>query len=158
MYAASRSHTVAYARCSCSLSWRQIFVSGNYMRSCFGCYLDQLVRHPLPIRVGQPVMEDDKVLSIPKELWRLVDYISTRGMEKVDLFLQSGDQSEIDHIVECLDTGKSLDDFSTLLARQRDRRRLAALTLTRRNVERQLAASSRWPRRSFASSRAWPSP
>ena len=39
----------------------QISVSGNYIPTCCGCFLDQLVRHPLPIREGKPIDEGSDV-------------------------------------------------------------------------------------------------
>jgi phosphatidylinositol-bisphosphatase len=59
-------------------------VSGSYLPSCFGCSLDFLVRNPLAIREGKPLPPDSKqILSIPKELWQIVDYMWKYGLEKV---------------------------------------------------------------------------
>eukprot|EP00697_Spironema_sp_BW2_P013109 gnl/Spiro4/2998_TR1474_c0_g1_i1.p1 gnl/Spiro4/2998_TR1474_c0_g1~~gnl/Spiro4/2998_TR1474_c0_g1_i1.p1 ORF type:complete len:953 (-),score=216.28 gnl/Spiro4/2998_TR1474_c0_g1_i1:53-2911(-) len=44
-------------------------------------------------------------LSVPKELWRCVDFIFRNGVHEEELFLRSGDPREMDEIRECLDTG-----------------------------------------------------
>lgn len=104
-----------------------ISVSGNYLKSCFGNTLSRLVRFPLPIRESSASRDGDEsdekradttttttsgaTLSTPKELWRILDYIYKHGMDKVDLFLNSGLQEDMEHIRELLDTGVSFDAF-----------------------------------------------
>ena len=53
-------------------------MTGNYIRTCLGNYIDYLVRQPAPIRDNEEPLPADSphVLSIPKELWLLVDAIS----------------------------------------------------------------------------------
>lgn len=84
-----------------------ISVSGTYMKSSFGCSLAELVRYPQPIRDSTPMPEIEKFskLRVPKELWRIVDYIYKNCMDEEDLFLESGDQEEMERIREALDTG-----------------------------------------------------
>lgn len=81
-----------------------ISVSGKYLVSAFGNSLEFLVRTPNPVRTGLPVFaqpnpslsarnpapptplpanETDQRLSIPKELWRMIDYIYKKGMREV---------------------------------------------------------------------------
>jgi len=86
---------------------QQISVSGTYMKSSFGCSLAELVRYPQPIRDSTPMPEIEKFskLRVPKELWRIVDYIYKNCMDEEDLFLESGDQEEMERIREALDTG-----------------------------------------------------
>jgi phosphatidylinositol-bisphosphatase len=84
-----------------------ITLTGQYMRSCFGMTLELLARYPHPVRTSDPLPDssEDK-LALPKELWRIVDYIYRRGMDVADIFSQSG-TSDMDRIRECLDTGES---------------------------------------------------
>jgi len=87
-------------------------LSGTYQRSCFGMSLDLLTRYPGPVRTSEPLPADSSAeacLAIPKELWRIVDYIYRFGMEEPDIFEQSG-SADMAQIQECLDTGES---FST---------------------------------------------
>jgi phosphatidylinositol-bisphosphatase len=142
-----------------------ITVSGKYLVSSFGNTLDFLVRTPNPVRASSPLFPSpthspspaarnpqpaqpagdggEQKLSIPKELWRLVDYIYKKGMLEVcfffhfpsllslfpfpflinnllnifqeGLFLQSGVQKEMEIIRECLDTGESFSAHSIIL-------------------------------------------
>ncbi|KAI1316951.1 hypothetical protein EDD11_009195 [Mortierella claussenii] len=48
-------------------------------------------------------------LSLPKDLWRIVDFIYKYGFSVDNLFLLSGDQSTMSYIRECLDTGEEFD-------------------------------------------------
>ncbi|KAF9432576.1 hypothetical protein BGZ76_010600 [Entomortierella beljakovae] len=48
-------------------------------------------------------------LSLPKDLWRIVDFIYKHGFSVDNLFLLSGDQSTMSYIRECLDTGEDFD-------------------------------------------------
>ena len=70
----------------------QISLSGNYLRSCFGMTLNELVRHLNPVRMS-PISNvktasevQDAVLSIPKEIWRMVDFLYKKGMDTVQYF------------------------------------------------------------------------
>ncbi|KAF9567892.1 hypothetical protein EC968_003128 [Mortierella alpina] len=47
--------------------------------------------------------------SLPKDLWRIVDFIYKHGFSVDNLFLLSGDQSTMTYIRECLDTGDEFD-------------------------------------------------
>jgi len=86
-----------------------IEVRGEYMPSSFGNYLDCLIRHVKPIRENTPVpIDSPQQLSIPKELWALVDYIHKNCTHHPDLFLKLGKREEVQNIIECLDTGKPL--------------------------------------------------
>ncbi len=67
-----------------------ISVSGNYIVTCFGVPLDTLVRLSAPVRSLGNVIEVDSdapaSLSVPKELWRLLDFIYKNGLTKVNGF------------------------------------------------------------------------
>lgn len=54
------------------------------MPSSFGSTLERLILFPHPVRSSQPLeaTSEDK-LYVPKELWRLIDYLYRRGMEEV---------------------------------------------------------------------------
>jgi inositol polyphosphate 5-phosphatase INPP5B/F len=84
-----------------------ISISGRYLRSAFGSRLEYLVRFPQPIRMSDPVPPKDQAshLRIPKELWRVVDYLFRNCTEEEDLFLETGDSNEMAQLREALDTG-----------------------------------------------------
>ncbi|KAF9119900.1 hypothetical protein BGW39_011838 [Mortierella sp. 14UC] len=59
-----------------------------------------------------PVVKKQKPvrqLSLPKDLWRIVDFIYKHGFSVDNLFLLSGDQPTMTYIRECLDTGEDFD-------------------------------------------------
>jgi hypothetical protein len=85
-----------------------VTVSGKFLVSSFGNTLDFLVRTPNPVRASSPLfpnltlspspasragstaqqppastIDTEQRLSVPKELWRLVDYIYKKGMLEV---------------------------------------------------------------------------
>jgi len=88
-----------------------ITITGEYQKSCFGSPLEDLVASSKPIRNPQQTQNAKLRLHIPKELWRIVDYIFINGLDEENLFLESGDDEEMANIRECLDTGS---DFSSI--------------------------------------------
>lgn len=85
-----------------------IVIKGSYIRTCFGMSLDLLSRYPHPVRNTLPISEanaEDR-LALPKELWRIVDYLYLCGMDTPGILAQSG-SSDMAQIRECLDTGAS---------------------------------------------------
>ena len=85
-----------------------IVIKGSYLRTCFGMSLDLLSRYPHPVRNTLPISEanaEDR-LALPKELWRIVDYLYLCGMDTPGILAQSG-SSDMAQIRECLDTGAS---------------------------------------------------
>jgi len=85
-----------------------VTVTGNYLPSCFGNRIDTLIQYSRPIRFTDQ-QPPSKVLCLPKELWRMVDYIYKHGMTTQGLFRVTGSKSEIQEIRECLDVGKEFD-------------------------------------------------
>lgn len=85
-------------------------ISGQFLPSAFGNRLDQLIRLTTPARLRQPLteVEKSKWLRIPKEVWRLVDWLFRNALDVEDLFLESGDSFEMEQIREALDTGEPL--------------------------------------------------
>lgn len=112
---------------------RDIFITvkATYARSCFGMSLEQLVCTMQPIR-SLPIPGDESMLipessgqggspressmvhmSIPKELWRLVDALwQGGGMKERELFSSNAETGEVERIRECLDTGDDLPPCS----------------------------------------------
>jgi len=82
-----------------------VTITGEYMKSCFGSTIEYLVKTPMPVRYATPD-SSGKVLTLPKELWRIVDFIFHRGMDEDGLFMTSGNPRQIEKIRECLDTGQ----------------------------------------------------
>ena len=89
-----------------------ISVAGEYRRSAVGCSIEYLVNHPAPIRLPRasplPSPTPTAVLSLPKEIWRLVDHLYQRGMDTPGLFFASGVQTEVEALIDALDTGSDL--------------------------------------------------
>lgn len=88
-----------------TLNGKDYFISftGNYLRSCFGSSLNALVVQPFPVRADRsyPSLK----LKIPKEMWRLCDWLHKNGMYWSEIFIRSGKPEQIEALRECLDTG-----------------------------------------------------
>jgi phosphatidylinositol-bisphosphatase len=66
------------------LDKKKITISGNFIPTCFGSILSYLVRFPGPVRENKPLPpQSSECLSIPKELWRIADFIFKRAMDTV---------------------------------------------------------------------------
>jgi phosphatidylinositol-bisphosphatase len=102
-------------------------VNAEFQKSFFGNSLENLVKCHKPIRLMQrqaaaeqlneqihePVQQRQQVnLLIPKELWRLTDYIFKYGMRESGLFQETGDVGEVAQIREIIDNGWSLEEFT----------------------------------------------
>ncbi|KAJ1557210.1 hypothetical protein HK405_000546 [Cladochytrium tenue] len=61
------------------------------------------------------ISSQEKNLSVPRELWRLVDFIYRYGMDVEDLFSRPGDPEVCEYIRDCLDRGVDFDLESLLL-------------------------------------------
>ncbi|RKP33957.1 hypothetical protein BJ085DRAFT_21339, partial [Dimargaris cristalligena] len=90
-----------------------ISIQGNYLPTCFGTSLDVLARLPKPIR--RMTLEEVQALgeeaqySVPKEIWRLIDFLDRYGLSVPNLFFIDGKQSLVNYIRNCLDTGDEFD-------------------------------------------------
>lgn len=82
-----------------------ITIAGDYLKSCFGATVEYLCNMPYPVRSSQVPKDSSKVLSVSKEMWRMVDYIFRNGMDTPGLFVTTGVSQEIEKIRECLDNG-----------------------------------------------------
>uniref|UniRef100_A0A8C1YFS3 phosphoinositide 5-phosphatase n=1 Tax=Cyprinus carpio TaxID=7962 RepID=A0A8C1YFS3_CYPCA len=99
-----------------------IFVTGNYLPSCFGSSLSTLclLKEPIqdmPLETIRELStsqgsnpETDKPQEIPKEIWMMVDHLYRNAKKQEELFQQPGLRSEFEEIRDCLDTG-SLDSL-----------------------------------------------
>ena len=90
---------------------RDVFLSvtGDYCRSCYGNSLDQLVQVPGPVRSTLAAPTHPAVpLRIPKELWRLVDWIFRFGIRTPRLFVTQADPVAAERVRDLLDTGKEI--------------------------------------------------
>jgi hypothetical protein len=47
------------------------------------------------VRTSLPTKEPTAVLSLPKEIWRMVDYLYKNGIQEERLFVTSGEKEEI---------------------------------------------------------------
>jgi len=97
-------------------------LSGQYVRSCFGMTIPQLVTFDQPVRNSLPAGE--RRLWVPKELWRLVDHLMTcvgedgkLGIDTPGIFASEQGAGHVEEDIElmqkCLDTGESfaMHDF-----------------------------------------------
>ena len=114
-------------------------VNGTYARSAFGMALEELTNCYTPIRelplpsagwtpssaapgtgataappLKRPPTAGGPALSVPKELWRLVDALYRRGLTEKDLFILPGTLEEVQAIREALDTGVELDEKASV--------------------------------------------
>jgi len=81
-----------------------ISISFEWERTFFGYSLTKLVCWDKPVRNSTP--QKDQILLIPKELWRMSDYVFRKGLHENGIFLTSGGK-DINRVIECLDTGES---------------------------------------------------
>ncbi|XP_065838324.1 inositol polyphosphate 5-phosphatase OCRL-like [Oscarella lobularis] len=91
-----------------------ITVRGNFIPTCFGMSLEQLVgmhRFVRDVPVAKLIDHQDESVdslspfSVPKEVWLMVDYLSVNARETEDLFTQAGLKNEVGRVVSVLDTG-----------------------------------------------------
>ncbi|KAL7408877.1 Endonuclease/exonuclease/phosphatase [Mrakia frigida] len=92
-----------------------ISVEGDYEPTCFGNSLEMLVRLPGPIRTiprssfFEELSPSENAISLPREIWRLVDWLMNNAAGLTGIFLEKGDPIIVAHIQECLDTGAPFD-------------------------------------------------
>ncbi|XP_055597447.1 inositol polyphosphate 5-phosphatase OCRL [Uranotaenia lowii] len=104
---------------------RDIFITifGEYKSSCFGVSLETLMKLNKPIyeyEINELIalekeeklldLTDDEELKIPREIWRLVDYLYNNGMESSQLFTLNRTHSKHENILEIRDW---LDSWSS---------------------------------------------
>lgn len=103
-----------------------ITVSGQYIKSSFGCSIDSLVKLKVPVGRLSPghilslengelsKIPEEYLVSgssgstgyqIPKEIWLLCDRIKNEGLDKENLFLTPGKKKEMVLIRDWLDSG-----------------------------------------------------
>ncbi|KAJ3193294.1 hypothetical protein HK101_005090 [Irineochytrium annulatum] len=58
-----------------------------------------------------------EALSIPKEVWRLIDFLFRFGMDVENLFLLRGDPEVMEYLRACLDTGEAFDIETLVIGR-----------------------------------------
>jgi phosphatidylinositol-bisphosphatase len=87
---------------------RDHFISlhGNFLKTCFGNSLENLVSLGHPVRGTSSSFITKVPHKIPVELWRMVDYIYKKGLEVESIFKESGSPSEKQYIMEQLDKGE----------------------------------------------------
>uniref|UniRef100_UPI00358FA077 inositol polyphosphate 5-phosphatase OCRL-like isoform X2 n=1 Tax=Myxine glutinosa TaxID=7769 RepID=UPI00358FA077 len=89
-----------------------VMVTVEYEPSCFGTSLERLCHTALPIseacrrNVKRTISSRDNhpAISIPKELWLLVDHLHQHALEQEDLFQQPGMNKQLLSIQEALDS------------------------------------------------------
>lgn len=98
---------------------RDHFISaqGTFLRSSFGNSLENLIGIMGPVRTSEPVLSANAVVSakklkVPKELWRVVDFIYRNAMDLEELFEDPGDPDEVRFIREKLDLNERFDGYN----------------------------------------------
>ncbi|KAJ3324931.1 hypothetical protein HDV06_005519 [Boothiomyces sp. JEL0866] len=56
-----------------------------------------------------PSEVDGQGLSLPKEVWHIIDFIYKYGIDVDDLFFGEGDDLIVQHMIQCLDQGTAFD-------------------------------------------------
>uniref|UniRef100_A0A7S3DA98 Rho-GAP domain-containing protein n=1 Tax=Palpitomonas bilix TaxID=652834 RepID=A0A7S3DA98_9EUKA len=108
-----------------------ITVAGRYNWSCYGCSISDLVRFSVPVRsIAGKLGGDKKPSGVPKEIWRLGNFLMKYGLRVKGIFQKSSEYGMCDIMRECLDTGApfpvgSSDPFR---GRNRSRNRTPALS------------------------------
>jgi phosphatidylinositol-bisphosphatase len=107
-------------------------VNAEFQKTCFANSLANLIQCHEPIRIMQqqaaikklkafgrkedeaesPRVNAPPNLFLPKELWRLTDYIYKYGMRENGLFQETGDINEVALIRDMIDNGDSLEDYT----------------------------------------------
>ena len=97
-----------------------ITMFGDYVMSCFGQSLENLIRmkvpgpfHPFLSRIARESSEISSAspvaMAIPKELWRMVDYMMQYGCDSAGLWTDKGLEGEDAVIRDMLDEGRPFE-------------------------------------------------
>ncbi|KAJ6625186.1 DNase I-like protein [Mycena sp. CBHHK59/15] len=85
-----------------------IAVTAEYVPTCFANTLSRLTRLPGPIRsLKSPadLLAEDRAINAPREIMRLVNWMMAPDIKLDDLFAVPAEQTTVETIRECLDTG-----------------------------------------------------
>lgn len=63
-----------------------ILVKAQYQPTCLGSSVEYLCNCVEPSIAGRLTHDATRVLSLPKEIWRLINYLYGHAMQEVDLF------------------------------------------------------------------------
>ncbi|KAF7329209.1 DNase I-like protein [Mycena kentingensis (nom. inval.)] len=85
-----------------------VAVSAEYVPTCFGNSLARLTRLPGPIRAGGELLAEERAVNAPREVMRLINWMMSSNIRMERVFADQADESIVQQIRECLDTG---DDF-----------------------------------------------
>lgn len=87
-----------------------ITMFGDYVMSCFGQSLENLIRMKAPARESSEISSNSPVaMAIPKELWRMVDYMMQYGCDSAGLWTDKGIEGEDALIRDMLDEGRPFE-------------------------------------------------
>ncbi|KAK9492829.1 Endonuclease/exonuclease/phosphatase [Lipomyces doorenjongii] len=87
-----------------------ISITGNVLPSCFGASLVDMIRKPSGARHGFLAPQTGPQLNIPREIWKCVDFLSTRITREI--FRRPGDETVGELVRNWLDNG---DDFDSIV-------------------------------------------
>ncbi|KAJ7672386.1 DNase I-like protein [Mycena polygramma] len=85
-----------------------IAVTAEYVPTCFANKLSRLTLLPGPIRsLKSPseLLAEDRSINAPREIMRLVNWMMAPDLDLENVFVSRADQTVVDTIHECLDTG-----------------------------------------------------
>ncbi|RKP10570.1 Endonuclease/exonuclease/phosphatase, partial [Thamnocephalis sphaerospora] len=96
-----------------------VSVSASYIPTCFATSLERLVRLTKPVRAvdvaEMQLLPEENQLSMPREIWRIVDYLQLHAEHVPHLFMQAGNPYIMAYIRDCLDTGVEFE-FDKLIS------------------------------------------
>ena len=87
-------------------------ITGSWVRSPFCTSLEQLVMMPVPsskLPVGPMTVHVQQPLQMPKEIWQLVDFLITTGLDTENLFLVRGSKEQKMAIRRSLESGSAIN-------------------------------------------------
>ncbi len=89
-----------------------ISIRGNMLPTCFGMSMNKLVEDSAAIRMRKTNDNNytPKPVSVPTELWRLIDaLVKVKASDVKNIFLEDGDVLECEAVREALDTGSEFN-------------------------------------------------
>ena len=104
--------------CIVGLIEKTVPVKLNFVKTCFGCEFSDLIKILIPISGVQGTIKDftnsaEGSLDLPKELYKLVEYIKETDQHIESLFENNSNYEEVGEIRKCIDR---LEPFHTKIS------------------------------------------
>lgn len=95
-----------------------VHLTGTYNVTSYAQTLDTLIRMKEPVRqagdLSRIIPTSPIYYNVPKEIWRMIDYIYKNGLYTKGLWIEKGDENHIRAIREALDTGAEFQGLDVL--------------------------------------------